>query len=1085
MKNPFGAIAKRQAWKGEGPIVRPEEETEGDGATPPPGPDWMGRRFPRPWHVGAAVFAGALAIYAKTLSWGAFPGLPTHELLLHLKMEPQPATLDLLWGVAVRLCARMPWAPVSAWMGALSALFGAVAAGLLGWCMARTGYEVPDDPTRKTLEREAQARRLSGLVAGLYLGLSVPFWVASTRSLPETFHAAWLMAGAALYVQYRESGKKRYLALMGLAFGAGAAEYATLLLLLPVAAALAVLESLNWPSKRPWAAPLAFFGGLLPGLGTYVGVAHLLHRHGQGELFATRWDALARIFGDQFASIGEVRFSAGFLVVAFLAAVPWLTAYAFSTRSPWHHEAGQILSRLAIMGGLLAALANVAFSPWNLMGMQYLAVAPYLMMGASMGYMAGEFWILGERRTGMNESIGQRFMHRLSGAFALALPAATLACGAFGLRAADGREGAAVNAAAAEILDGFEGPTMLFCGGVLDDSVRIAVGERRQPVAVVSLPRIQSRAYLKTLAEQIRSEALAGPLERGAVDEFLENLMMAKGGMEAVAVLDFPDRFREYGYMVPEGYAYRMVSKEPTAEELVRLAEAQRPFWGRMAELAEHRPDAANPAGIYQRGLCLMASRVANNLGTALAERGEMERADEAFAAALRTYPDNFSALLNRLAAAARRGTAEEAELEAAVAERLEEMRGEQWALCDQYGYLWDARQWLGRGWAWALSGTPSVEEAARLKPKPAVAQEGSEARTFAEKAYLEWGRPKPTAIQLRTRLAKNPRDARAMIELGRLAMLEADWDVAEAHFAQAQAAGFAESEVQFDRAMLGYLKGDRDKAIREIERLTRATPGDARGWAALALATEPDDPRNAGALRALRGCGAADASARLVLASIQMGRGQWEAAKGELETAIQLDSGMTLPWEMLMAVAREMADAQLIQTCAQALMVRDPTHYVRFQNLGLERYRAGNVEGAADAFREGVRRRRDPTLLNNLAHVLLQLGSDKEEVLALAEEALAREPGSPTILNTRAEVLMAMGRIDEARRDVLESLRRGGRNPDPLLDLLARYRGCGNGREAEALARVAEAMRGWMDAAQARRLDELKKRMGEGSGER
>lgn len=1084
MKSPFAWIRGKRARGGGAGPVSPAEETGVDGETMPPGPDWMGDRFPRPWHVGAGVFAAALGIYWKTMSWGAFPGRPTQELLRHLKMEVQPATLDLLWGVAVRLCARLPWAPVSAWMGVFSAACGALAAGLLGWCMARTGYEVPDDPTRRTLTREAQARRLSGLVAGLYLALSVPFWVASTRTLPETFHAAWLMGAAALYVQYRESGRKRYLALMGFAFGAGAAEYATMLLLLPVAGALAGLESLNWPSKRPWAGPLAFIGGALPGASLYVGLAHLLYRHGRGEAFATPWQALGRIAGDQFASIGEVRFSAGFLVVAFLAAVPWLTAYAFSTRSPWHHEAGQILSRLAIMGGLLAVLANVAFSPWNLMGMQYLAVAPYVLMAASMGYMAGEFWILGERR-GMNESRGKATLHRLSGAFALALPAAALACGVFGLRAADGREGAVVNAAAAEILDGFRGPTVLFAGGALDDSVRIAVGERRQPVVVVSLPRIQSRAYLEALARQIHSEALSEPLRKGAVDEFLENLMMAEGGMEAVAVLDYPSRFREYGHMVPDGFAYRLARREPTAAELVRVAEGQRPFWRRMAELAEHRADAANPAGIYQRGLCLMASRVANNLGTALAERGEMESADEAYAAALLAFPDNFSALLNRLAVAVRTKSGQEAELEAAVAERLEGMRGEQWALCDQFGYLWDARQWLPRGWAWALSGTPSDEEGLRLKPKPPPAGEGDGGARFAEKAYLEWGRPRPSAVQLRAKLAKNPRDVRSMQEMGRLAMLEADWDLAEAHFAQAQAGGADERDLQFDQAMMGHLRGEGEESAGEFERLTRTSPGDPRGWAALALATAADDPRNAGAVRALRNQAGADASARLVLASIHVDRGQWAEAKAELEAAIQLDSGMTLPWEMLMGVARETGDAQLHQTCAQALMVRDPTHYVRFQNLGLERYRAGNLEGAAEAFREGVRHRRDPTLLNNLAHVLLQMGGGKGEALGLVEEALRREPGSPTILSTRAEILMAMGRRDEARRDVLESLRRGGRNPDPLLDLLERYQGDGNAREAAALARVAEAMRDRMDSAQAGRLDELKRRMEEGSGER
>ena len=60
--------------------------------------DWMGHQFPRPWHIAALLFVCALVVNLASMSWTAFPGLPTYVLLQHLKLEPSPAVLKLQTG---------------------------------------------------------------------------------------------------------------------------------------------------------------------------------------------------------------------------------------------------------------------------------------------------------------------------------------------------------------------------------------------------------------------------------------------------------------------------------------------------------------------------------------------------------------------------------------------------------------------------------------------------------------------------------------------------------------------------------------------------------------------------------------------------------------------------------------------------------------------------------------------------------------------------------------------------------------------------------------------------------------------------
>ncbi|MGD9782670.1 MAG: tetratricopeptide repeat protein [Kiritimatiellia bacterium] len=1028
--------------------------------------DPLARQFPTSTHIGIALFCVSLVLYLATMSWTAFPGLPTRMLATHLKLEFTPPATDSLWGLMVRVATHLPGLALPGWMGLASAVCGAASVALLGRLVMRVGYVIRNEPGVDSLRREAQARRLSGLVSGLFLAFCVPFWVASTRSLPATFHVLLLLSAAWFFSQYQLWGKRRHLLLLGFLYGAGITEFPTFIVFLPLAVFLAARETFRWKAWSRWTDHLALWGGTLAGLSLYAFNAYVLYRRGLPlELYDSPMAAWIQIARDQLALIFRIQYHPGFLVVMFLSLVPWLTLFAMSRRSPWFYERGQVAVRLILAVGLLAVLYNATFSPWNLIGMGYLMVTPYVLLAVCMGYMVGEFWILGEINPLVDLFWNRHVFRRISSVFTVVLMLAVAGGVAHNWRIADGRPGAAIDKAAAEILDRLEGRDFVFSSGMLDDSLRLAIWTRRAPVFLVSAPRTSSPTYLKLLSYMISGEALSGPLREGNFGLFLENLMMSATGPGRTSIVDLPDVFREFGYLAPDGFLYRL-EKNPGAVDVPALAERQKPFWDRMALLAERPAPEQNPVRPYQDVLCLMVSKVANNLGVMQAERGDEAAAVETFRAARRIYPENASVFLNLLELARRRGLPEEAEWEAEWTERLEKLGGDRWALGVRHGYVWNAREWVRRGRVWAMSGSPETDEGARLKP-PKPEEESDGAMERMDKAYLLWGRPIPPENYYRGLLMRDGRDTGALMSLCQLSLRRGDAEAAAAYLEEALAMGLPEDEVAFDRAMIDLAQGEKDKAMDQLDALARSTPGDLRLWMAFVLLKDAEDPASLQAVKTLQGHPTAGPEVWLSLASVFMERLRWAEAKAELEKAIHQDSKNAQAWEMMMLVSQELGDNRLRQASMRALLARDPNHYLRFQNQGVEYYAKGEFELAEKAFRDGIRRKRNPVLMNNLADVLIRRGGDLQEALSWVDEALRRQPGNVAMLSTRAEVLMNLDRFAEARADLQQALTLRGRDVSMLVMLARCYEKEGDRDRALKVAKALARNPGQLDAGQ------------------
>jgi tetratricopeptide (TPR) repeat protein len=1039
--------------------------------------DPLAAQFPTERQIAMILGLFSFLLYLFSMSWTAFPGLPTRALLVHLRMEVTPSALNLVWGWGVKLADRLPWLPVAAWMGLFSAACGSLAVALMGRLMIRVGYLIRNEPGLESFRREAQARRLSGLVAGLYLACCIPFWVVSTRSLPGSFHVLLLLLTAWNYSQYQHWGKLRHLAMLGLLYGVGITESATFIVYLPLAVFLVAREMFRWRALRAWRPQLVVWSSLLLGLSLYAYHAHKLYGHAAHlQLLTDRWEAWAWMLREQFDVIARVRFSPGFPVIMFFTLVPWLTLFAMSRRSPWFYEIGQVIVRLIFVGGLLGVLFNAAFAPWNLLGMSYLMVTPYLLLAVGMGYMTGEFWILGEHQPLVDIFRSVYFGRQFSSVFALALPLVILGAGVANWQTVDGRHGVVLDEACGKILERLDGRDVLFTTGVFDDALRLKVREQRVPVRLVSASRISSPVFLRLLGRTFAEEELRVPLAQGDFALFLDNLLLSDAGVARTAIIDLPDVFREFGYLIPDGFLYRLETSSDRLN-LPALVASQRDFWNSMEAMAGRLAPEVNLARPYQDMLRLLASKVANNLGVLQMENGDEAGALDTFRSGRRIYPENLSVLMNLLELARTRDLPEEAELEAdweAIQDRLEGVR---WSLAIRFGYVWNAAEWVRRGWVWALSGSPVSEQAARRKPPPVEDDTGGRAGML-DQAYLQWGQPPRDENHFRAMLIKDEKDTVALTALCRLALRRNDPEAAEAYLAEAMRMGLSEAAVLFDRAMVAYVRGDRAAAVTHLDDLSRAQPGDPRIWMALALLTGPEDPLNRQAVRTLKLHRAAGLSVRLVLASLHMARQEWKEAQAELEKAVQIDSRNKQVWEMMVTVAQETGSRRLMESSLRALFQRDPEHYLQYQNQGVAHYQRGNLEEAEQAFRKGVQRRRDATLLNNLAHVITKRRGDLREALELVNEAMRRQPGLGPLFTTRGEIYMALGRHAEARDDLQASLQKNGRDDDVLFKLAQTYERLGERERAGKVAGVLAARRAELSPLQQMELDALLARL-------
>ncbi len=373
------------------------------------------------------LFAGVVffCLYWATLNDGFFPGEAARQAAVAMRMERGSSktqfrqveerfsraaegntsisvrenvityvTKGLLWRLAGTLVADLEIGNPARRLNAFSALCGAFSA-MLAFVLCRTlllflSFHVCPLSARLR-KKAATASAIAGTVA---LCTSTPFWLASTRFLPQSFEtmlmllAAWMLVGAA--VHHREW----QLSIFGIILGMLIFETETNVYLLPLWVFFTVRAMLSGDlcDARGWSCLLV---GLVLGIIGYIGLAQFMLAREGISIFIPIKELLisTKVFRSLLLG-GSLFEDQPRIVCLCFAIIPFIAAAAMSIwRS--NEDAGSsggfllfILACMIAIGG-----SGLQISPWGVYSNTDGAILPttiYLMIAYVAAYLAGQ-----------------------------------------------------------------------------------------------------------------------------------------------------------------------------------------------------------------------------------------------------------------------------------------------------------------------------------------------------------------------------------------------------------------------------------------------------------------------------------------------------------------------------------------------------------------------------------------------------------------------------------------------------------------------------------------------------------------------
>jgi len=207
------------------------------------------------WAVPLALFAGALAVYIRTMR-PSFDWLDNSELITaayHLGIGHNPGYPTLML-----IGHAFSWLPIGAIayrLNLMNAAFGALAVALLYLvCLRVTGRA----------SAPAVGTHLAAGLAALTAAFSYTFWELTTETDAFTLHAVFMLAIVLLLLRWRDGSGARDLYLAWLIIGVSLGNHPLTTLLIPAVAALMILEHgrgiVSW--RQLWRCAAALAAGL-------------------------------------------------------------------------------------------------------------------------------------------------------------------------------------------------------------------------------------------------------------------------------------------------------------------------------------------------------------------------------------------------------------------------------------------------------------------------------------------------------------------------------------------------------------------------------------------------------------------------------------------------------------------------------------------------------------------------------------------------------------------------------------------------------------------------------------------------------
>ena len=821
----------------------------------------------------------------------------------------------------------------------------------------------------------------------------------------------------------------------------GLAEFPTFWMLAPLAGVL-ILRALLQRAEFRWSLVILTVVCGMAGAVAAYGFAGWAALRFENAVFAVAgvqggWGALEWFIRSQMRWMTAAMHTSGWLLVMGLTGFPWCVLFLLRAKKPaWRYGYWQVFLRLAVLVTVLAAMFGAPITPWHFFGMAYLMVTPMAILAACLGYVAGEFLVMGQTREHRNAGIGH-IPRKVLGWVGAALPLAVVWATVLNGPLVDARKGQAVTDEAKAVVEGLSEGDVVLTDGVLDELIEVlAAAAGKQGITLVGLPRTGVDVYRSWLGMTRFQDSRSQSLLALGFGPFLQDWLLREGG-DGMVALNTADQLRAFGETASTGLTSRL-EDVPTAEE---EAEANRPFRERMEALAEEACPEENPGWGYRQWLLRAASKQANNTGFRLLEEGEEEQAEAVLLSARKMDPRNLSVLLNLLGIAVRKGDESAAaryrqEWEDAAGPRI--MQGALWRLASEYGYVYNTGMLIRQGMMWAVSGRPKQAEAELRRVHAKKGKEiDVELKAFFGQMYLFSGDQKQGEEYYRAVLEEKPDDPAAIHALAQLAIQQGRLEEARAGLGKLRGLGIPPERFRFDELLIEAAEGEYEKAVKGLEALAaRDEEVGVQVWGAIAVLAGKTGNQVARdrAIGALLKQKSKSLTTRLLLAHLLMGRKDWSAARAELEQLVRMNPSHAGAWEMLLRVDYAEHKKAQAEDHVRVLLTLDPQN--AFGNLLLASFQRerGQLALAESSYRAALATQRTAPAMNDLADLLMRKPDGRAEARALLDEALALVPGDPTSHMTRAELNMLERRMEEAEKDLQTVLGAYPGHPDAVL---------------------------------------------------
>lgn len=996
--------------------------------------------------LGPALFAGSLALYLATLCRSPFPGESARMIVQHAGLDPFPPMSHPLWTVLVRAVALVPLATLTVRVNFLSAVFGAIAVGLI----YRIVSKIPHNRTTEEIEAHFPAgpvEALSGMAAALFLAVCTPFWVASTQARPATFDVCLLLGAVDLLIRFAETRRLGFVYAFALVYGLGTTEFATFITLAPLFVLCALF--LLWRSGHLRAGTVSVAVLLyLAGLSVYFLAAgqYCLTPAFAWRKFNSYFRVLWYIWREQYRAIAFSVSQVGWLLIFMVSILPWLAVVVFpkqtTTRSTvmGSHFLHAVLAVLAVF-----VLFNVHFvAPWSFLKLRPLLVTPYVFMASWAGYLAGYWYIFFWKYSRFGSQVTQRVRQLGRPLYGGVLAAIFLVGATTGFRVADARPARVLKQFADEVVQRLGGRTWLVSSSPLDDVILLSAQERGVPLKLLNTGQNRAEAYLKYAATLFDSPRLKGLAQIGLLP-LIDEWLAARPGMEKeAAVLMSPDIWYSAGYTpVPDGVLFLGRTNAASLDGQALFNE-QYAFWtgyGQTLKREARRDDTLVVP--WTRWALSQVSKAANNTGVLLEDMGHTNLAFDAYRAARDLDTNNVSALLNLLSLANRAQRPERDALNAEFDSFVRRLRGGKLAvqsLAYYCGYVRYPEAFSERGWSWALSGKPNLA-VREMKRAVELGADKERADLAMASFYAMHDLGEQSEQMLRDVLNSDTNNAAALLALTRLSARKGDAEAARTYLERLEQSHAAITDVRLERASLELLAGNPAAARDILDRVIEKEPGNLRAWTLRAQAAhlEKDDAALDKCLSKLTSSSATPPGVLTVLAQIAISRRDLKSARKYLDGVLRSQPANRLALQWLLQVDIWEADRQMAEEHAERLLTLDPKNGLGNLILGSLQSSRQEYELAEASYRTSLESKRSPEALNDLAY-LLQMKGKYDEARLLVREALSLDARNAAAWDTLGVVSMRMDTLDEAQKALQQALSLQPENPHFILHMAQLY---------------------------------------------